>query len=163
MSTATDSTPTTVADTTVDVSAIDHTFVTVNITDARPGWSTVETAVYKRRTDGKWQYTTRTPGEGEVVRAMVATFATGSRSIRDANHLRTGGEWMQVVPDHLMAESTTRQRVTAEIADLRAEADRRAESAGYSGEMHDGGARYLRERADGMEHVLNLLAPDHRE
>ena len=119
-----------------------------------------ETAVYKRHADtGGWDLMSVEPGEGNGVRETAMLLGAATRFHRNIVHLRKGGVWMDRVPDYLMAESTPRQGIETEIADLRAEAHRISEQAAYSGSWGSG-AGLLEARADAMQHVLDALATD---
>jgi hypothetical protein len=76
--------------------------------------------------------------------------------VHDLIHLNAGGTWPQVVTS--FRPPTARQRVEAEIANLRADAASQRERAGYSddrgGQAH---AARMAERADAMQHVLDIL------
>lgn len=116
-----------------------------------------ETAVYKYDTaTGNWNFVACEPGDANASRGVLHTVGMPMLSTTRIVHLRKGGEWMQVVPDHLMQPSTPRQGIETEIADLRAEAHRVSEAAAYSGSWGSG-AHLLEARADAMQHVLDAL------
>lgn len=119
-----------------------------------------ETAVYTYvDTQHHWSLLAIEKGDAAAAVATARAMGAAIRSHSDLPHLRQGGVWQD--PVYSFEAPTAVQRIETEIANLRAEAHRRRESAGYSGEHHDGGARYLTERADGMKYALDLLAADH--
>jgi hypothetical protein len=148
---------------TADASAFDrgYNFLRVTNEHAQMGTDPTETAVYKYdTTTGNWNLVTSETGDANGIReALLNVSPAPVLNTERIVHLRPGGEWMPVVPDHLMQPSTARQRIEAEIADLRAEAHRISEAAAYSG-SYGSGAGLLETRADAMQHVLDLFAAD---
>lgn len=141
-----------------------YNFVRVTNPHPRTGTDLVETAVYRYRADsGDWEFITSEPGDGRGIRAALTTVGVPMLSTDRIVHLRQGGEWMQMVPDHLMQPSTGRQRVEAEIADLNADARHLSEQAAHSGSDYDGGAALMRAKAHGMQRTLDLFDTDNNQ
>lgn len=137
-----------------DTKPIALTYITIEAADK------TESALYERKTTtSDWTLVTVEEGERHSTVETLKILGAGFRHTREIVHLRKGGEWMQVVPDYLMAESTPRQQIETEIADLRAEAHRVAEAAAYSGSWGSG-AGILTAKADAMQHVLDVLYAD---
>lgn len=138
-----------------------YNFLTVVDEHADMGTDPHETAVYKHDpTTGDWTLIANENGDAQGIRAALTSVGgVAFRKTSRITHLRRGGEWMQVVPDHLMQPTTARQKIETEIANLRDHARRISLAAGYSG-SHGSGANILEARADAMQHVLDVLDTD---
>jgi hypothetical protein len=135
-----------------------YVFVTVENQHPKPRTDPTETALYQWDPENyQYKLITSENGEATSIREVIRTFGARIRYARNIFHLRPGGQWMTSVPEHLMVESTPIQRIEAEIADLRAEANRLEEIARFSDDRHSG-YMHLRDRADAMQHVLDVLA-----
>lgn len=113
-------------------------------------------AVYMLNPDGTWTLVASGKGEDANADGVVrAVTSDGTVADIDAPHLHAGGKWAQTAPS--MANATPRERLAAEVLDLDTLATQRATSAAYGGEMHDGGATGLRDRADAIRHAVLVL------
>lgn len=113
-------------------------------------------AVYVLDPDDIWTMVASGKGEDANVDGVLRGVAS-SGIIRDidAPHLHAGGAWAATTT--AMDEPTPRERLAAEVLDLDALAANRASSAAYGGEMNDGGASAIRDKADAIRHAVLVL------
>lgn len=118
-------------------------------------------ALYVRTNGGRYTLAdsgTDASGNAQrMARTMMQAAYGRKRFVEDLPHLNAGGDWRDSLSDEDFDAPTPRMRLEAEIKNLRADAERRRIDAGYSGSWSDNGASHLIDRADAIQHALNVI------
>jgi hypothetical protein len=124
--------------------------------------ATVDTkwALYERTTNTGTTYAVRTHGTvaADGLEALLSMLHPGTVVVEDVEHLyhsQTG--W--ITNTTWLSARTARERLLAEVADLRDRADTIEDNAAHSGTSSPDAAR-MHHRADTIEYVLSTLDDD---